>query len=334
MEKVYINGKFLCQKITGVQRVAIELLKEMCLQNPQEIFYIICPSNIINELKMPNLQYIDLKGNAGYFWEQVKLPKYCKKNKVKILINFCNIAPIRFPGICFVHDLAVIEAPRGYSWKQRLIYKLINKLNMKRYKQIFTVSNTMKLRIEKRYKVKNIVVIHPGYQHLLNIKEEKMDIKVDNFYLTVGSLNPNKNFGAIYKLAAANPDDNFVIVGGKYKSFNNQKLVDLKNLIFLGYVSDEQLVYLYKNAIAFLFPTKYEGFGMTPAEAICNGCNKIICNDIEVLREIYGGICSFANYCEPFILKDFIYYDVDLKLIEKYNWADGAKSLIDNISKL
>lgn len=299
--KIFINGKFLCQKITGVQRYAIEITKELDKLVEPNSFYIISPSKeyIVNDLSnvLKHIKIIYTKGKPKYYWEQWTLPRYCKKNKPDDLLNFCNIAPVLYPGSCTLHDLAFIEAPKGLNWKMRLIYKLITKLNVKRYKRIFTVSNTMAENISRHYKVKKPIVTYNGYEHMLNIKPIKPNIDLpESFYFAVGSMNPNKNFEAIIKLAINNSDDNFVIAGGRFKSFKNISVETIKNLNFIGYVSDENLVWLYQNCKAFLFPSKYEGFGIPPLEAYAVGCKNIICNDIPVLKELYNHLFNFIDF--------------------------------------
>lgn len=329
--KLFINGKFLCQKITGVQRYAIEITKEIDKFVEPKSVYIISPSKkyVINDLSdmLKNIQIIYTKGKPNYYWEQWTLARYCKKSKPDDLLNFCNIAPILFPGSCTLHDLAFIEAPEGLNWKMRLIYKIITKLNVKRYKHIFTVSNTMAEHIARHYKIKKPTVTYNGYEHMLNKKAIKPKIDLpESFYLAVGSMNPNKNFRAIIELAKNTPNENFVIAGGKFKSFNNINLENIKNLDFIGYVSDENLIWLYQNCKAFLFPSKYEGFGIPPLEAYVVGCKNIICNDIPVLRELYGEIFNFAdfnNYNNKFETYTPIFFKNDS--IKNYSWNLSMK---------
>lgn len=335
--KIFINGKFLCQKITGVQRYAIEITKELDKLVAPNTFYIIAPSKeyIINDLTniLKNINIIYTKGKPNYYWEQWTLPKYCKKNKPDDLLNFCNIAPILFPGSCTLHDLAFIEAPEGLNWKMRLIYKFITKLNIKRYKYVFTGANTMAEHISNYYKIDKPVITYSGYEHMLNIKSVKPNIYLpESFYFSVGSMNPNKNFESIIKLAINNPNDNFVIAGGKFKTFNSMNVENIKNLNFIGYVSDENLVWLYKNCKAFLFPSKYEGFGIPPLEAYISGCNKIICNNIPVLYEIYNGIAYFTNFslCSSLELSLGVNGNTN---VSKYAWSMSSNIIFNTITK-
>lgn len=299
MNKYFINGKFLCQKITGVQRYAIEIVKRLDSLALHDAWFIVCPSKdyIISNLNLKNIKIIYTKGKPNYFWEQWILPRFCKKEKINDLLNLCNIAPILYPGSCTLHDLAFIEAPKGLNWKMRLIYKIITRLNIKRYNHVFTVSKTMAEHISLHYKIEKPIVTYNGYEHMLSITAKKPDIELPkDFYLAVGSMNPNKNFSAIIRLAENNPNENFVIAGGKFKTFKENNYTNLKNVMFLGYVSDENLVWLYANTKGFLFPSNYEGFGIPPLEALCVGCKKVICNNIPVLIELYDKVVNFVDF--------------------------------------
>ena len=332
MKKIFINGKFLCQKTTGVQRYAIEIIK--CLDdmvNDEISFAVITPSKeyIVNELPLKKIEMIEVKGKPNYYWEQIKLANYCKKHKPDDLLNLCNIAPIMFPGSCTIHDLGCIDAPNGFSWKQRFIYKFINKRNIKKYKHLFTVSNTMKQRLEDYYKIDGVIVTYNGYEHMLNVTEKKPDIALpEHFYFTLGSLNPNKNFKAILKIAKNEPNNMFVITGKKAKSFADEEYENLPNVIFTGYLTDSEIKYMYSHCQAFLFPSLYEGFGIPPMEALASGCQKVICNDIPVLREVYDGMCAFVNFDGNVVLPDDFTNNVGTI---KYSWAEAANIILNTL---
>ena len=339
MKIIYINGKFLCQKVTGVQRVGIEIVKQFDKMNLNDIkFYIITPSKeyIITKLDLKNISVIELKGKPNYYWEQIKLAKFCKKNKPFDLLSFCNIAPVLYPGACFIHDLAWIDTPKSYSWKFRFVYNFIINHNIHKYKHIFTVSNVMKENISNRYKVNNIDVIYNSAEHIINVKEKKTNIKLpDEYYFSLGSANPNKNFKSIIELAKKNPNEYFVISGNKHKSFNDIECDSLSNVIFTGYLNDEEICYLYKNCKAFLFPSVYEGFGIPPLEALMCGCKNVICNDIPVLHELYDEYVTFVDFNKidnlnvEFSNKN---YDIN-ELKEKFNWERSAIKVLDKYVK-
>ena len=195
------------------------------------------------------------------------------------------------------------------------------------------MSNTTKERIIEHYKYKkadNISIIYPSANHIRSIQPKKPLIDLpEKYYFSLGSMNPNKNFGAIIKLAKEYPNEYFIISGKAHKTFNDESLESLPNLKFAGYLSDEEIVYLYKNCGAFLFPSLFEGFGLPPLEAIEAGCKCVVCNDIPVLREIYSGMCQFADF-NNLNLNEISSIPVN-NLTDKYSWKQTARKLFDAI---
>ena len=101
-QTIYINGRFLTQKITGVQRYAIEVTKQLEKQNSDEYkFIILAPKkNIIQNIELKNIQIKKIGKFKGYLWEQLSLPLYILlHNKKAKLLNMCNVAPILYPRI-------------------------------------------------------------------------------------------------------------------------------------------------------------------------------------------------------------------------------------------
>ena len=127
----------------------------------------------------------------------------------------------------------------------------------------------------------------------------------------------------------------FVVSGNEnnriFKDKNNEK--DVKNLIYTGYLNDGELVTLYKNCKAFIFPSLYEGFGIPPLEAIECGCKNLILSDIEVLKEIYGNNAVYIdtkNYIK--LPEKLIEADID-ELLEKSSWKKTATLIINVLNE-
>lgn len=330
---IVINGRFLTQGITGVQRFAHEIIRELDnIVNSGE-YKILAPKNIIyKELKYKNIE-IEICGSlVGHLWEQLELPFYVQKYKGELL-NLCNTAPIINPGIIAVHDIQTKVHPEFFSKKFALWYNIMNKFNIKNSKKIITVSEFSKSEIIKYYGVSSekINVIYNGWQHMDRIERDesiltKLKIKIEEYILGVSSMNPNKNFKYILGLAKLHPEYKFVIVGKKNSDvFKDGSVEELKNLTWAGYVSDEELKSLYANAKAFVFPSLYEGFGIPPLEAIACGCKNIFVSNSSCLPEIY---IKYVNYINPKKLLKLNFqkkYMEDIK--EKYDWKKSTKKI-------
>jgi len=115
------------------------------------------------------------------------------------------------------------------------------------------------------------------------------------FFLSVGGLDPHKNFIVSLNAFQALPKElgaNLVIVGGfndPRKQMIEQRLraLGLKSVVFTGYLSNEDLVALYRSASALLFPSAYEGFGFPALEAMACGC-PVLCSNAASIPEVVG----------------------------------------------
>lgn len=330
---IIINGRFLTQGITGVQRFAHEIIRELDNIVNRGEYKILAPKNIIyEELKYKNIE-IEICGNlVGHLWEQLELPFYVRKNKGQLL-NLCNTAPIINPGIVTIHDIQTRVHPEFFSKKFVLWYNLMNKFNIKNSKKIITVSEFSKNEIIKYYGVssKKINVIYNGWQHMDRIERDesiliRLNIKTEEYILGVSSMNPNKNFKYILGLAKLHPEYKFVIVGKKNSNvFKDESIEELKNLTWAGYVSDEELKSLYANAKAFIFPSFYEGFGIPPLEAIACGCKNIFVSNTSCLPEIYKNGVIYMNPKKVQKQKEEIIKPKEL--LRLYSWKKSVKNL-------
>lgn len=354
MKKIYINGRFLTQNITGVQRYAIEIVKALDKYlsdnklNNKYKFEIVCPKNIKQKLILKNIKIKQIGILKGHLWEQVELPFYVKD---KFLFNFCNCAPlVKKNQIVTIHDTAVCDVPYAYSRFFRTWYKIMYRVLTSRLKKIFTVSGFSKKRLHEYFDIplKRIEITYNGIDHMKSIKPDecvfsKFGIEKNNYVLAVSSLNPSKNFKLILETAKILPEINFVIAGGTNSAvFKEQGLEITSNVKFIGYVNDEKLVALYKFASCFVYPSIYEGFGIPPLEAIYFNC-PVILSDIVVFKEIYMDNVLYCKINDCNNLKEkilLILNDQKLKksmigkekiLVNKYRWDNILIKLLEVI---
>lgn len=330
MKKIYINGRFLTQNITGVQRYAIEIVKALDkylsdnnLSNKYK-FEIICPKNIKQKLNLKNIEIKKIGSLKGHLWEQIELPLYVKN---KFLFNFCNCAPlVKKNQIVTIHDVAVCAVPYAYSKTFRIWYKFMYKILTSRLKKIFTVSEFSKKELNKYFNIPldRVEVTYNGIDHMKNIKPNekifsKFSIEKNNYVLAVSSLNPSKNFKLILETAKNLPEINFVIAGGANSNiFKEQGLEITSNVKFIGYVKDEELVALYKYASCFVYPSIYEGFGIPPLEAMYFNC-PVIVSDIVVFQEVIGNHALYCDINDKNVLVEQIKKINDLKALREAN---------------
>lgn len=337
-----LDGKFLSQKVTGVQRYQREIIKELdkIIHSDDDIVLLVPPeTKKLGLEKIKEIEYGLFKGNL---WEQISFNRYRKKNKMEC-VCLGNTAPFFHPGIVEVYDMNVRENPAWFS----LIYRIWNNINFffifRKAKVVITESQFSKKEILKYYKYDKLIpVIYSAWQHFSSIEFDdtvlsRLGIKDEKYYFAMSSWAPNKNFKWIYEVAKNNPDHLFLIAGMTKKSiYGRTQNYDLKNVKMIGYVSDSEAKSLMAHARAFLFPTFYEGFGLPPLEALSVG-TPIIVSDLPVMREIYQDV---ANYINPNVgnicLEDFTKYDKDKAcfVLNQYSWTESAKKLYQLLVKL
>ena len=345
--KFYINGRFLTQRITGVQRYALEMTKaiddvisyDTKLQENEYI--ILTPKNILCQPKLKNIQIVTKGVFSGHTWEQLELPIYTIDG---FLLNFCGCAPLmKVKQTVTIHDAAVSAMPNSFSWAFRTWYKLMSMWLGRSLKHIFTVSEFSKKELNKYYGIplSKISVTYNGLDHIKSLKADegiiaRESLKDKKYVLAVSSMNPSKNFPLVLDVARLMPDVEFIIAGGSNaKVFKSAGLDVPHNARLIGYVSDEELMALYRHASVFVYPSLYEGFGIPPLEAMMCGCPAIV-SDIEVFHEVYGDSVEYCDFKDERlwmrVLKEVIEYTnckkIDSDIIcNKYNWNKTVYTL-------
>ena len=343
--KIIINGRFLTQKITGVQRVGIEVTRELDkIARPGEI-EIVSPPGIINEIDLKNIKLVVIGKKSSNGWVQLELPRYARKNHATIL-TMSGLPPIMVPDYYIAHDATFYRFPEAFTKRFVLSYMACFRLTLHRCKRVFTVSDFSKNELIDAFGTKEdkFCIISNSSEHLIEkeydeIAVSRWQLTDEGYYLSVSSKAKHKNQNYIVECAKKYPQEKFVIVGGNPKSFSAYQMEQLDNLIYTGYVIDDELRSLYKHAKGFIFPSLYEGFGIPPLEAITLGIKHIAVSDIPVFREIYD---KDVYYFDP---KDSRSFDIkELEKItisneslgyyrEKYNWKKTAVTIYQEIRK-
>lgn len=344
MKKYVINGLFLTQRVTGIQRYAREIIAELDLFVQKDEIIIVIPKNTKEVPVYKNIKIIRHGIFNGILWEQLCLPIFLMKEKADG-INLCNVVPLLYPrGIAAIHDISYKVNPQFYTTLRDKISMLWHRLNYLWITHftnvIITVSNFSKQEIIKNYNVERnrIYVIYSAWQHILRIKatenifEKYSQLQPKEYFFAMSSIQANKNFPWILKTAKANPQKKFAIAGGGSlkKLSSDLGLKDLSNVFYLGYISDEDAKSLMANCKAFLFPTLYEGFGLPPLEAISCGAGNIIISNTSCMHEIYKEVGYYIDPKNPVInlhqlAKINVNHNKTNILLNKYNWNYSAQ---------
>lgn len=306
-KKIAINGRFLSQAITGVQRHAHELLRELDqilleLSWPTGDVEILAPQNATDSTDYKYLTIRKVGRLTGQLWEQCELPFHCRG---RLLFTPCGGAPLLHRShIITIPDAAVFATPEAYSAAYAMWYRWLHRHMCATARHVFTVSEASKEELIRWCAAdpSRITVTPLGSDHVERWQADDSVLKQHgltgaDFVLAASSRNPNKNFDGIVKAIHQLKlrDVRFVLVGGVNSQVFGESPQLSGSIEEVGYVTDGQLRALYEHARCFVFPSLYEGFGLPPLEAMASGC-PVVVSDIPPLKETCG---DAAAYCDP-----------------------------------
>ena len=308
---IYINGRFLTQPVTGVQRYAREVVKRwdalLEAEEPdgsRDRFALLVPPGATCDLKLRRIEIRQVGSRlAGHAWEQLTLPWHARDGW---LINLCNTGPLaKRRQIATIHDTAVFEYPQSFSFLFRQAYRIIQQGLGVMARRIVTVSDFSKSQLIAHCRIpeNKIRVVALGNEHMREQQPDygvydKQGIVPGRYLLAVSSLNPSKNFANIVRAIEMLPDADYEIViagASNAKVFGRAELPHADKIKLAGYVTDAELKALYEGAACFVFPSLYEGFGLPPLEAMSCG-TPVVASDAASLPEVCG---EAVLYCDP-----------------------------------
>jgi len=350
MKTLFLNGKFLAQRTTGVQRFARGVIcaldRELSTRPWQgEVEVLLPPSATpIEGLKVIRQRHIGRAGRSLTLWEQIDLPLHVGKGN---LVCLSGSAPF-FARNCLptIHDAATYLYPWAYSRLFVWWYRLLFAHRAKRSKLVLTVSKSSALDLAAHLPPTEFRVVPNSAEHITSVPADptvldRMQLPAKGFLLAVGSLNPTKNFAALIEAYVASELSSrmpLVIVGAVNRDVfrASSTLVDHPNVRWAGPVSDAQLRALYEQAALFVFPSIYEGFGIPPLEAMLCGC-PVVASNASSIPEVCG---DAVRYFDPHkqldmrtaieaVLQDEQYrralIEHGLQRAQQFTWEHSAK---------
>ncbi|HCD38621.1 MAG: glycosyltransferase family 4 protein [Elusimicrobiales bacterium] len=304
---VLVNGCFLLQRISGVQRYAGELLSALA-RLPQDKYKLLLAvpgikRNVFQEI--PGVEmFFDGARVSPAVWTQINLPVLAKKMGVSAIWSPCNIGPV-FPGrrhIVTVFDGSIYNDARWFDWKFKAYYKTIFSRYKSNVARVITCSNFSRGEIVKHLGIpqEKIDVVYAAIPRSFGATGGSSPIE-GRYLLSLGSRDPRKNVGSLIAAWKRLPVSvkngrRLVIAGGGNGTFAEEKLrPDTEDIVFTGYLPEESLPAFYSNAECFIYPSLYEGFGLPPLEAMACGC-PVVVSRCASLPEVCG---EGAYYVDP-----------------------------------
>lgn len=362
MKSLAIDLSSLDDNFSGLERFALEISKNIIAQNSKYKIYLIFKNKVhkdflnIDKSKFESIVY---NSKSRLVFVEFIIPKIIRKYKFDY-IYFPAFPPsillrkkAKTKIITMIHDLVAWDVPETMTLHSKIFFKISIKRALKTSCHITTNSIFTMNRIIDKFKIdKNkVTIVSMGARSLkessINLDDvlKKYNIKGD-YYITVGTLEPRKNFiGLIGYFNKLEENDCELVVVGRLGWKNDElkaRLTKNDKIKYLGFVSNDDLAALYKNAKSFLFFSKYEGFGIPIIESISNGVLPIASNiptNYEILGENYPFIFdvnSFESFSEKMKVfvnfsekdKNMILTNLNQKIEKIYTWEHNAKKFL------
>jgi len=292
--------------------------------------------------------------SRGTAWEQLALPRRVRRARADVLFAPGYTAPLScpVPQVVAIHDVSFAAHPEWFGWREGVRRRILTRLSAHRAARIVTISHFSKHEITRRLGVDQarIEVSYPGVPKVPPPANATAARSAEHLVLFVGSLFTRRHIPALItgfaRLAERRNDVRLEIVGDN----RSKPPVDFDRMVresgaadqigLRSYVDDQRLAELYGRARAFVFLSEYEGFGLTPLEALAAGV-PIVVLDTPVAREVYEEAALYVSEPNPGLVLSALeralfddgerarILDAAARLLPRYSWRTCAEQVLN-----
>ena len=310
--RIGVDARELLGAATGVGRYLGELLRRWTAnQAAARRFLLYSPEPLAIQLPGDAVERRVVAAGArpgrGTWWEQMHLRRAVAADRPDVFFAPAYTAP-RLGGIPLaltIHDISFVAHPEWFRVREGMRRRWLTRRSAETAAVIFTDSEFSRSEIERHFHIERsrVHVIPPG----LAPRHDRLGAERPRtgrpIVLYVGSIFNRRRvpdlIAAFAHVAREIPEARLVIVG-EDRSWPAQSLPDVAlahgveaRVDLRSYVSDDELGAVYRSASVFAFLSEYEGFGLTPLEALAAGL-PIVVLDTPVAREVYGDAAFYV----------------------------------------
>jgi glycosyltransferase involved in cell wall biosynthesis len=360
---VTINGRFIGQPITGVQRYGREILAALDQQVtegnvPAELvgqtWLLAVPKGTKCDLPLKSIQPREIGPFQGHLWEQTTLASFARHS---VLLSLANSGPVLHRRhLVVLHDAGLYRMRSAASWKYRLFHLVLDYFLFRRA-TISTVSEFSRAELAEvsGLPARSIGVAANGCEHFRIVKADhalvdERDPSGQGYFLIVGSRAPHKNIATAIEAFRLLPKPRlplFIVGGINSRVFAGGVDIggEAEDIVYLGRVDDSRLKGLYERATALIFPSLYEGFGIPPLEAMLCDC-PVLASTAPAVMETCGNAARYFDPRDPQSLAsemtaisgDYAVRDEMVRLgrrrIDLYSWDRSARLISEMLATL
>ena len=305
--RIGIDARELCGHVTGVGRYLRGLLHEWALDERVRRHEFVLYAPQAPEVGLDRSQFAVriVPGRSSTWWEQIRLPAAASRDGLDLFFAPAYTAPIRLsvPIVVTIHDVSFLAHPEWFRRREGLRRRILTRRTAAKARAIITVSAFSRLALLNllRLPPERVHVIAQGVTAPTVTRGGQRGPRV----LFVGSIFNRRHvpdlIRAFARVAVRHPGAVLDLVGDD-RSHPREDLEQIIHAEALDervrwhrYVTDEQLDSFYGQASVFAFLSEYEGFGLTPLEALSAGVVPVLL-DTPVARESCG---QAALYVPP-----------------------------------
>lgn len=305
MRPIYFNGKFYAGGLNGVHRVADRLIREydglLAAMHPasRPLATLFVPRFRKWQPELKAIELVEEEAAHGQLWEQTRLPRLSADG---VLVNLCNLAPLRHPRqLMLIHDAQFLFPDNGYPFRQRLGYRLLVPRMARASASVLTVSDYSRQMLDLLGVITrdHTRVLYNGADHILEQDADEtiinsLGLTPSGYVMLFGSAKAYKNIAVVCEAMARSSEKTLVIVGSSLGALQAAGIALPERCTFTGNICDAQLRALYESAHCLAFPSRTEGFGLPPVEAMMCHC-PVVASPAGAIPEICRDAIIYAD---------------------------------------
>lgn len=309
-----IDGLPLTEELTGVGYYTLELARQLAVSTAADEIELVSPRAFLPSLARQqsspnNLSFVRSRVSPiSRHWWSIGLPRYIRRHHLELFHGTNFEVPFRrvCPTVLTIHDLSMLLYPQTQERKRVRRAQQRLPLMARTATMIITPTESVRREVHEHLQIplERIVAVPEAARSCFQRLEARETTETrkrlgirHEFLLFVGTVEPRKNISTLMcafeeVVRLQKKPLQLVIAGRKgwlvddlFESYRHSPVAE--NIIFTGYLADEDLCALYSSCAALIYPSIYEGFGLPPLEAMACGA-AVIASNIGAIKEVVG----------------------------------------------